>query len=52
MYLLKATGVWFEFTGRESFHQHWLFTASISTSELIPSTRFTVNAEKCALLEE
>lgn len=52
MHLFKATGMWVEFTGRESFRQHWVFTASMSTSELIPSAPFIVKGEKCAHLEE
>lgn len=48
---LKA-GMWFDLVGRESFHWHWLFTASMSTFELIPSAPFTISGEKCQQMKE
>lgn len=46
----QSNCVWFEFTGRELFHQRWVFTAS--TCDLIPSAPFIDSGEKCAFLEE
>lgn len=44
--------MWFELTDRESFHWQWLYTASMSTFELIPSAPLKISEEKCAHLEE